>query len=182
MRSHDRANLILGMATVTLAMLIAFVWVPADVATGMIEKVRRQVTIGDALAPTLAAGFIGLGGLLVVMFERPENARGITGRNVRFLLVFLIVIALCFAIMRWLGPALTALITQEPYRLLRDEPPWKYLGFLVGGAGLIAALISFVEGRITRRALLVGLATAIGLIVIYDLPFDNLLLPPNGDV
>ncbi|MDU8927119.1 hypothetical protein RXV86_06960 [Alisedimentitalea sp. MJ-SS2] len=182
MRSVDRANLILGLGTVVAALLVAFVWVPADVTTGVIEKVRRQVTIGDALAPMLAAGFIGLGGLLVIVFERPENARRITWRNIWFLAVFLIIVALSFAIMRWLGPAMASLIMDSGYRPLRDTAPWKYVGFLVGGAGMITALVSFVEGRVTWRAVLVGLAAAIGLIVVYDLPFDDLLLPPNGDV
>ena len=182
MRTLERANLILGLCAVVAGLLIAPVWVPADVTTGMIEKVRRQVTIGDALAPTIAAGFIGLGGVLVALFESPENARRITRRNLWFLTMLLLTVGVSFAIMRWLCPALASLLTEEGYRPLRDTAPWKYIGFLLGGAGMIAALISLVEGRITRRAVLVGLAAAIALIVVYDLPFDDLLLPPNGDV
>ena len=84
--------------------------------------------------------------------------------------------------MRWAGPALAGLLTDEGYRPLRDTAPWKYLGFLVGGSGMIAAMISLVEGRISRRAVLIGLVAAVALILVYDLPFDDLLLPPNGDV
>ena len=47
---------------------------------------------------------------------------------------------------------------------------------------MIFCMISFVEQRITWRALWVALAAVIGIIVLYDLPFDDVLLPPNGDV
>lgn len=182
MPSLERANLILGLLAVAAGLVIAYVRVPADVTTGMIEKVRRQVTIGDALAPTIAAGFIGLGGGLVAFSESPQNARRITLQNLWFLTLLLLTVGVSFAVMRWLGPAIAALVTEDGYRPLRDTAPWKYIGFLCGGAGMIATLICLVEGRITRRAVLVGLAAAIALIVVYDLPFDDLLLPPNGDV
>ncbi len=182
MHSFDRANLILGLGAVGAALVVAVLWVPLDTTTGMIEKVRRQVTIGDALAPTVAATFVGLGGLLVALFERPENAHRITWRNAWYLIVFLGIVAVSFAVMRWLGPALAGLLTENGYRPLRDTTPWKYVGFLVGGAGMITALIVLVEGKVTLRAILVGLAAAIALIILYDLPFDDLLLPPNGDV
>lgn len=182
MGSVDRVNLILGLVVLLLALLIALVWVPLDVSTGLIEKVRRQVTIGDALAPTIATVFLGFGGLLVMVFERPGNACRLTLRNLQFLAVFLCIIALSFLMMRWAGPAVAGLLTEEGYRPLRDTAPWKYIGFLIGGAGMIAALISLVEGHLSLRALLIGLVAAIALIMVYDLPFDHLLLPPNGDV
>lgn len=182
MRSIGRANLILGLAVLLVALVIAFVWVPMDTATGLIETVRRRTTIGDALAPTIAAAFLGFGGLLVLIFERPENARRLTLRNLHFLGVLLSILALSFLLMRWLGPVLVGLFTEDGYRPLRDTAPLKYIGFLTGGAGMIAAMISLVEGRISLRSVLIGLIAAIALIVVYDLPFDDLLLPPNGDV
>lgn len=182
MPSSERANLILGLSAVIVGLGIAFVWVPADVDTGLIEKVRRQVAIGDAFAPTIAASFIVLGGSLVALFESPSNARHITPANLGFLAVLLLTIGVSFAIMRYLGPAIAEVLTDDGYRPLRDTVPWKYIGFLAGGAGMIASLISLIEGRLTRRAVLVGLGAAIALVAIYDLPFDDLLLPPNGDV
>ena len=65
---------------------------------------------------------------------------------------------------------------------LADTAPWKYIGFGIGGGTMIFCMISFVEQRITWRALWVALAAVIGIIVLYDLPFDDVLLPPNGDV
>ena len=182
MRSLDRANLILGLVVVLAALVVAFLWVPMDTTTGLVEKVRRRVTIGDALAPTIAAGFLGLGGFLVLAFERPVNARRLTARNLQFLAIFLSLLFASLMLMRWVGPALAGLLTDSGYRPLRDTTPWKHLGFLVGGTGMIAALIAMVETKVTLRAVLVGLAATLALIAVYDLPFDDLLLPPNGDV
>lgn len=182
MGRFDRANLILGIGFAFAALVIALVWVPVDTTTGLVEKVRRQIIIGDALAPTTAAGFLLLGGVLVAFFERAENARRLSGRNLVFLVLLLANLAIAFSVMRWLGPALATLLTEEGYRPLRDTAPWKHIGFLVGGSMLIAGLIGLVEGRLTLRGALIGLAAAIALIAIFDLPFDDLLLPPNGDV
>lgn len=44
-----------------------FIWIPLDVDTGIVEKVRRQVRLGDAFAPSLAALLIGLGGVLLIL-------------------------------------------------------------------------------------------------------------------
>jgi len=52
----------LGWLGIALCGLMLFVWIPLDVDTGIIEKVRRQVTLGDSFAPTVAALIIGLGG------------------------------------------------------------------------------------------------------------------------
>lgn len=182
MGRFERANVILGAITVAVALGIAFVWVPADSATGLIETVRRQVAIGDALAPTLATAFLLIGGLMVMLLERPGNARHLTGRNLLFLCVLCGIIVVSFLIMRWTGPAVAVLLTDEGYRPLRDTAPWKYIGFVTGGTALIAGLIALVEGRVTWRGVVCGVGAAIALIVVYDLPFDDLLLPPNGDV
>lgn len=182
MDPRKRANVVLGLAVLSAALIIAFVWVPMDTASGMIERVRRQVNIGDALAPTLAAGFLGLGGVLVALFERPETAAKITRHNIRYLFVFLAILIVGFLIMRWLGPALGGLLTEEGYRPLRDTTPWKHLGFVFGGTFVVAGLIAFIEGRVTLRGVLIGFGATLALIAVYDLPFDDLLLPPNGDV
>ncbi|MDF1726267.1 MAG: hypothetical protein P1U53_00825 [Sulfitobacter sp.] len=183
MRLPDRGTLALGLTMLILALVIGFAWVPMDSSTGLVEKVRRQVSIGDGLAPTLAAVFIGLGGLLVAFFERrPEETPRITSGNLLFTAILLLLLALSLALMRWSGPALAGLLTEEGYRLLRDTAPWKYLGFLTGGTVLVTGLVALVERRLTLRAILIGLATVVVLIVLYDLPFDDLLLPPNGDV
>lgn len=182
MGRFDRANVLLGLLACAGALAVALIWVPLDSGTGLIEKVRRQVTIGDALAPTLAAGFILLGGLLVLFFEPAENARRLTLKHVQFLSAFLLVVFVSFMIMRWSGPAIGAFILEDGYRPMRDTAPWKYMGFVLGGVVLIAGLIALVEGRVSLRGVFIGFIATVALIVVYDLPFDDLLLPPNGDV
>ena len=182
MGRFHRGALALGLGVMAIALLIALVWVPMDSASGLIEKVRRQVTIGDGLAPTLAAGFLLLGGALVVLFEPKDSATSLSNGNLLFVVSLLVILGVCFGVMRWAGPALGALLAEDGYRPLRDAAPWKYIGFLSGGILLIAGLIGFVEGRLSRRGVLIGLGASLALIVLYDLPFDDLLLPPNGDV
>ncbi|MDF0600248.1 hypothetical protein P1J78_05860 [Psychromarinibacter sp. C21-152] len=176
----------LALVCIALALLAVFAWIPADTGTGIVVRARRQVTIGDALAPTIAAGFI-LVGALMTLFGRQVDGGGLSGRNLAFLGLLLAVFAVSFALMRWTGPvvvALTNMATEQElsYRTLRDTVPWKYLGFVLGGALLIAALTAAVEGRIRIRTIVVALVAVVVLAAIYDLPFDDLLLPPNGDV
>jgi hypothetical protein len=178
-----RANLYLSLGCIGFAMLLAFVWAPMDSGTGLIHKVRRQVSIGDALAPTLAALMIGLGGLMVFRDRHAPSQQRLTRANLIFMLRFLAMLAIGFALMRYSGPLLVWLFGgDQEYRNLRDTAPWKYIGFFLGGSTLITALISSTEGRFSWRTLLIAVAATLALIALYDLPFDDLLLPPNGDV
>ncbi|WP_419906996.1 hypothetical protein [Hoeflea sp.] len=188
MSNESRSNLVLGICFAAFALLLIFVWIPLDTDTGLIEKVRRQVTIGDALAPTVAGLFLLIGGLILILFERnaPDQPE-IDLVNLGFMAVVFVLLASSFLVMRYGGPALVALVnlsreTPLEYRLLRDSAPWKYTGFFFGGTLMIGGLISLVEGRVTPRAVLTGVIAVLVMIAIYDLPFDDLLLPPNGDV
>jgi len=84
--------------------------------------------------------------------------------------------------MRWAGPIAASMVGDGAYRLLRDTAPWKYIGFVLGGGTMTFCIVSFVEQRVTWRAVWVALAAVVGIIALYDLPFDDVLLPPNGDV
>lgn len=185
--AFSRTNLYLSVFCIVAALVLAVVWVPLDTGTGLIEKVRRQVTIGDALAPTLAAVVILIGGIIVFVQEREPYPNGVTFGNLRYLGLLLATLAFSFALMRWSGPLAVAaaniMSSQEmDYRALRDTAPWKYIGFVLGGGFLVTALISAVEGRVSYRAVLLALMTVGVLIAVFDLPFSDLLLPPNGDV
>ncbi len=184
MTSKTRANLFIGLGCLALGLVVAFIWVPLDTDTGLIEKVRRRVSIGDALAPTIAAAFVGLGGLLLLLSERNAEVQPFPSRNnLRFVLFFLVMLVIVFGVMRWAGPFAVQLTgSDEPYRTLRDTAPWKWIGFALGGFGLVVSLISAVERRLRLRTVIIGVAAVIALIAIFDLPFDDLLLPPNGDV
>jgi 4-amino-4-deoxy-L-arabinose transferase-like glycosyltransferase len=178
-----RANLYLSLGCIGFALLLALVWAPMDSGTGLIHKVRRQVSIGDALAPTLAAVMIGIGGLMVLRERHAEDQQGLTRANLVFVLRFLFMLVVGFALMRYSGPLLVWLFGgDQEYRNLRDTAPWKYIGFFLGSSALITALIASTEGRFSRRAVVIAVAATLALIALYDLPFDDLLLPPNGDV
>jgi len=83
----------------------------------------------------------------------------------------------------WLGPAAVWALTEDgAYRNLRDTAPWKYVGYVAGGTLLVAGLMALVEGNVTWRGVMIGLLATLALIAVYDLPFEDLLLPPNGDV
>lgn len=184
----SNVNLILGAVTLAFALMVIFVWIPLDTQTGLVEKVRRQVTIGDALAPTIAAGFLVVGGLLLVVTERnaPDQPQ-VSPKDVLFGLCVVLAVTVSVLVMRYAGPAVLGIWNlatggETEYRLLRDTAPWKYIGFVLGGSLMITTLISMVEGRVRARTVLIALICVAVMAAIYDLPFDDLLLPPNGDV
>ncbi|MEM6825256.1 MAG: hypothetical protein AAGB18_02235 [Pseudomonadota bacterium] len=182
-KPRNSADTSLAILAIVGALLALAVWIPADSASGLIETVRRQTRVGDALGPTVAAGFILLGGILVLLRPVPSTARVVLG-NLRYLAVLILGFAICIGLMRWTGPlAVLAMADEtETYRNLRDTVPWKYLGFLAGGWLLVFSMISLGARRISGRAAFLALLACLALIAVYDLPFDDLLLPPNGDV
>lgn len=186
--SRNKADLILGFGVVILAVFVIVAWVPNDTATALIVKQRGRLSIGDAMAPNLAFGLVVLAGLLIAFDKRGVTfASHLTRANLRFLLFFTGVFLLAVVLMRWTGPLLVGLgeiagLTDAGYRDLRDTVPWKYAGFVIGGTSMVTILICAMEHRFTWRAVLIGLLTVFGLIAIFDLPFPDLLLPPNGDV
>ena len=184
MSSHSRSNLITGLIFVAFAIVVAFVWVPLDVETGLVEKVRRRVTIGDSLAPTVAAFFIGLGGLVLILFERKASDQpSVNLANVTFVGLQILILVIGFLIMLYAGPLAVSIFNGDTeYRLLRDTVPWKYVGYFLGGTFIVTGLISLTEGRVSGRGFGIAVCVVLVLILIYDLPFDNMLLPPNGDV
>lgn len=188
MPAGSKNNLYLGLFTLSFALILLTVWIPMDTQTGLIEKVRRQVTIGDALAPTVAGLFLIVGGLLLILTER--NAPGQSTSSMSGLIfasAAIFIIAASLIVMRWTGPLAVWMANalqggDLEYRLLRDNAPWKYLGFLLGGTMMITGLVGLVEGQLRLRAILIAVAAVIAMIFVYDVPFDDLLLPPNGDV
>jgi hypothetical protein len=178
---------LIGLGFVVLALIIIIIWIPLDVETGILEKARRRIEIGDAMAPTLAACIMLVAGLLLA-FRPPANSGAeLTAANLLFLFKSLLCLLIAFCIMRWTGPlavdGLSLIGAELPgYRQLRDSPPWKYLGFLIGGTTLVSSLVCLIERRFVFKSVIVGVGISLFLIIVYDLPFDDLLLPPNGDV
>ena len=187
-------NAVLGAACCLFALVLLLVWIPADVASGVIEQVRRQVVIGDALAPTVWSTGIGLLGLLLLLASLLRLHEGVaetpgggpTWANLRYLLTLLATIVGALLVMTHAGPWVVGIAQAlgsdvDTYRSLRATRPWKYIGYLAGGFLLVFALMSYTSQRISLRLALIAAAAVLFMAMAYDLPFKNLLLPPNGD-
>ena len=74
MESSSRKDKLLAIFFVITALLIIFIWVPMDTGTGLVEKVRRKYSIGDALAPTVAGAILLMGGILVWLRPSPDSS------------------------------------------------------------------------------------------------------------
>jgi hypothetical protein len=176
------ANKALGLGCVVLGVVLAFIWIPLDSDTGLVERSRGRFVVGDSLAPTLAAAFILIAGMMLV-FGRSDQDDKPNCDNLRFIGAMVGFGIISLLVMRWAGPMVASFFSGgEEYRILRDTVPWKYTGFVIGGIFLVFSLICFVEERLSWRALLISIGAVVGIILLYDVPFDDVLLPPNGDV
>ena len=160
-------------------MVLVFVWAPLDTETGIVETVRRKFVIGDALGPILAGSVIALGAGLVLL--RPLPGKNLSRQNVIWMARLTLLFAVSLLVMRYAGPiALTW--SDGGYRPLRATAPWNYIGFLLGGTLLVGGLTGLASRRLAFRDFAIGFAAALLIALLYDLPFDDLVLPPNGDV
>jgi hypothetical protein len=189
---RDRWSLGTGLFFLLLAAVTLAVWIPRDIETGIVEVFRRSRTIGDALAPVIAASGVAVMSLVLIAgsLSRTESLPATSGRltaeNLRFVGILVAVLVVSLAVMFWTGPLLVKLansfgLTPGSYRELRGTAPWKYTGYLCGGTLLIFCLVSFIEARLRWLTLAIAVAITLTLALLYDLPFDSLLLPPNGD-
>lgn len=179
MNSSSKKDKLLAIFFILAALLIVFVWVPMDTGTGLVEKVRRKYTIGDALAPTVTGIIFFWGGVL--LWIRPSQDLSLNKQHLRWMVYLLGIFTLSLVLMRYAGPVAAALVNLD-YRPLRATPPWNYLGFLLGGTVLIGGLSSLVERRLSANNFIIGLVATLAMALLYDLPFDDLILPPNGDI
>ena len=172
----------LGLITLIAALVILFVWIPLDVDSGIADRVRRRLVLGDALAPTVAATLLGLAGLILFLQGGEADGPSLDWAALKWIVALFAVLTVSLAIMRWTGPLATAFLGAGEYRLLRATFPWSYLGFVTGGTVLVFGLISLSEGRMRTARLALAVIAVLVMAAFYDLPFDDLLLPPNGDV
>ncbi|MEM8976648.1 MAG: hypothetical protein AAGD43_31745 [Pseudomonadota bacterium] len=186
-------NLLLGILFTVLSAIALLIWIPNDVETGVMVIERRSVEVGDAMAPTAAAVLVlilSIALTLASLFSSHERISkepeiGLTISNLSSLFAMAVTVMGSLFIMVYTGPlaisALQALGSEVPeYRLLTDTVPYKYIGFACGGFLMVFSLISWVEGRPSLRAAATAVGAVLALIIIYDVPFDSLLLPPNG--
>ena len=157
-------------------------WLPAVTDTGLYEIKRGKFTIGDALAPAFAATVMTVAGLLLLFGPRSRDEPKLDPDHVKFLSAMIAIVLAGMVLMRWAG--------ADGYHALRRRrvpPAQGYRSLEIcrissGGFVIVAAASSVVEGRFSRSAALAGIVAVVLIIALYDLPFDDLLLPPNGDV
>lgn len=171
---------VLGLIAMALGLFIALYWAGADSESGLIERVRGRYNVGDALAPTVAGTFLAVAGLWLALVQ--DGKKTLSGANLGFIAGIIVLLFIGLSLMRWGGPWIVEVITGADYRPQRDTAPWKYAGFLLGGTTIITALIFVVEREIRWSRLLIALGVTLFLAFFYDVPFEDLLLPPNGDV
>lgn len=179
MRQRLSADAWLALLFLLFALILVFIWIPLDSGTGLFEKVRRKLIIGDALGPTVSGVVIALGAIMVLI--RPAAHEKINQKNLSWILALFALFAVSLLIMRYAGP-LSGLLTESGYRALRATPPWNYIGFLTGGTLLVGGLTGLSTRRLRLQDFIVGFAATLLIALFYDLPFDDLILPPNGDV
>ncbi|GLT12569.1 hypothetical protein ACFQFQ_25465 [Sulfitobacter porphyrae] len=182
---RNRADLAFGLGAAVLALLAIVAWVPNDSATGVIFSQRGRTSIGDAMAPMVGFAVVLLSGVMITLESRKKApGRSVLPGNLVFIAGLTGIFLVSVLLMRWTGPVLVTLLGPEGavYRELRDTMPWKVSGFVVGGTYLVAGLMALMERRIGWWQIAIGLLATAGLIAVFDLPFPDLLLPPNGDL
>lgn len=182
-RGHLR-NLAVALTGCGFALLALAVWIPLDVDTGVIDVWRRNVRIGDAMLPVFSAAGMALAGAVIGVRSLLRDAEPAAGRiDPRFLAWLAARVAAGLALMLLTGPILAWIVTggETPYRVLRATAPWKYLGFALGGTVMTFGLIALSQHRPSWRLAALAFVATLVIALLYDLPFDNLLLPPNGD-
>ncbi|MDB6176222.1 hypothetical protein PAF17_01735 [Paracoccus sp. Z330] len=179
-----RVDLAFGLLGLCLGLATLFVWIPADIDTGVIDTWRRVTRIGDSMLPAFATIGVLLSCLGITVKALTSRANPTwPPLHGSVLCVVAAILAVSIGLMMVTGPILAWVILgpDHPYRALRDDLPWKYTGFLTGGTFLVVALQALATRRIHWRMIGLAFLSTFVIAMIYGLPFEDLLLPPNGD-
>ena len=179
---RDLAVALTGCAFALLALLA---WIPLDVDTGVIDVWRRNVRIGDAMLPVFSAAGMAVAGAVIGVRSLMQNSGAASGAiDLAFLGWLGLTLVAGLALMLLTGPVVAWIVTggETPYRVLRATAPWKYLGFLLGGSVMTFGLMALSLHRPSWRLAALAFVATLVIALLYDLPFDTLQLPPNGDV
>lgn len=184
-----------GAALFGFALWALFMWFPVDIPTGFffVNSIGREEP-GDAFFPIILASLLaGLSAIQIILSwrNRRSNAEAdetgrITLLNLKFLAIFLAVVGTGLGFMYWLGPlTITVLnaagLLDGTYRNFSDTAPYKYLGYVAGGAVMTLALIIWAERRVRPVAVITVTGVLVVAILLFDVALRNVLLPPNAD-
>lgn len=178
---------LLGVLILCFALLCLGFWIPLDIDTGLVETVRRRNIIGDSLGPVVAMSLVLGAALFLIRTPFNQKIFSNQGRWHRPFGFFLLVFFLSLTLMRYTGPLaieVVSFVTQSDinYRNLRNIWPLKYIGFVCGGTLLLCCFSHFMDRSLNRKRVLLLLGICIAIAMFFDLPFEDILLPPNGDV
>jgi hypothetical protein len=189
---NERWTIGLAVFFIITSALTLFVWIPIDIETGVVETFRRRVNIGDAMAPTVVAAAILVVSILmgIMGLIRPSSnlmvKEGLDKQSFNFLSRMIITLGLGLSLMLYAGPLVVDFINTmggeiSTYRQLKDTFPYKFIGYSLGGFVLVFGLVCLIENRSSLSAAWAAIIAVLLLTLLYEVPFDNLLLPPNGD-
>ena len=184
-KNHD---LLVGVLGIILSLICLFVWIPTDIDSGILDVWRRNVRIGDAMLPTFTTIGLLLASITITIrgwlnrASRPASPESIIGA-MPYVVAVTLIMAISLVLMYYAGPLLVWLWFEGEvtYRQMLGAAPWKYAGTMTGGTFLVFAYISLVSQQLRIRNLLIAVVSTAAIIALYDLPFDKLMLPPNGD-
>ena len=184
----SRQEQIIGALCVLFSLFLLLVWIPSDIDSGLASEVRGRSKIGDALAPTMTAILLGIAGLAVLASSASRKSEEvIKPQNFLYIAAVSLLVLLSCGLMYVCGPLIVDVARVfnsdlPEYRSLRGSLPWKYTGYLVGSVFMLVGFFVITGFGSWKGRILVALVAALALALAYDLPFDDLLLPPNGDI
>lgn len=188
-----KAEMTIAAIFLIAALITVFIWVPFDSETAMIETFRRQTNMGDAFLPIVAGALICVCAAVqfLLSFRRTEDSDTedpvIDGNALAFLFQLTGITVGSLLLMYWAGPLAVSLFVFQTgdevltYRQMRGTYPYKLLGFALGGFTLVFFTAALIEGKTKVARVVSSLLVVAALISVFDLPLDNVLLPPNGD-
>lgn len=183
-QSNKLIEILIGLSGAGFALVVLLVWIPADIDTGLIDVWRRTIRIGDAMLPTFAATGILLTAIAIavraLLNRGPSEHRE---ASIVYLLAVFLILVVSLTLMWVTGPFVVGLLhpSDVTYRMLIATVPWKYLGFMLGGTVLTVGFIALSQHKLNWRQVGIAVLATLAIALLYDLPFDNLYLPPNGD-
>lgn len=181
------SNRLLGALILAFALCCLFLWMPNDIDTGLVETVRRRNVIGDSLAPAVAILLTAIAAIALISQSHDEAFIQSEGDGAIAFGFVIITLTITLLTMRYAGPLLIHFATfftedELTYRNLRNMRPLKYVGFVGGGTFLMCSFSHFMDRSLTYKRGLLFFIISITIALFFDLPFEDILLPPNGDV
>ncbi len=177
-----------GLALALMGLILQFYLIDAFSNGEGVEFKRGRAFIGDAYFPRLIAIALILFGLCLAAssLRRRQDALRPSGlfAPASFLALGLLGLALgaAWVVTYLIVPTIVEVLISTDPRALYLQTPWRQLPFVLGAFFVPLILISAAERKVRIRTLIISLLFPAILGAIYTVPFDDLFLPPVGDL